>query len=133
MSKEKFSAVAPFLLVDGVLIFAIITLLQLDWIVNHTLYNYNLHFSFNWAVPYWAFLRTSLSLLTLAVTAVSILGYVYYRNFRKERERVVYICESCGNAWIELDGSFKINRKLPKFKILKSCPSCNKKLLDRPN
>lgn len=130
MSRGKFGAIAPFLLVDGTLIFAIVMLLQVDWIVHHTLYNYNLHFSFDWAVPYWTALRLSVTLLLLAVTAVTVLGYFSYRKTEREIEKTVFICRSCGDAWVELNGNVKIGDRLPKFKILKNCPSCNKKLLE---
>lgn len=126
----KFGAVAPFLLVAGVLVFAIVTLLQVDWIVNHTLYNYNLSFSFNWAVPYWTAFRISVILLILAITAVMVLGYFSYKKAERDTERTVFICKSCGDAWVRLNGSVKIGDRLPKFKILKTCPTCNKKLLE---
>ena len=42
----------------------------------------------------------------------------------------VFLCKSCGNAWSEVDRNVNVGSKLPKFKIVKSCPSCNKNLLD---
>lgn len=105
-------------------------LFQLNWIVHNTLYNYNLSFSLGWVVPYWTASRTCLGLLGLTTIASTILGYVSYRKARKKSEKVVFLCKSCGNAWTELDRSVRKNRKLPKFKILGSCPSCDKKLLN---
>ena len=128
MEIERLRAFAPFLLVDGVLVFVVVMLLQLDWIVNNTLYNYSLHFSIDWAVPYWTALRISLVLLVFAIGAVSVIGYGSYRKVRRESEKVVFVCKSCGNAWTELDRIVKTKDKLPKFKVLKTCPSCSKKL-----
>ncbi|RLI16533.1 hypothetical protein DRO44_05135, partial [Candidatus Bathyarchaeota archaeon] len=55
-SRSKY-VLAPFLLIDGVLVFGLIMLWELDCLVNYTLYSYNLVFSVDWAVPYWTFLR----------------------------------------------------------------------------
>jgi len=115
---------------DGALVLAMLMLFQLDWIVHSTLYNYNLSFSLGWAVPYWTASRTCLGLLGLTTIASTILGYGSYRKARKESEKIVLLCKSCGNAWTELDRSVRIKRKLPKFKILESCPSCDKKFLN---
>jgi len=114
-----------------VLILAMLLLLQLDRIVNNALYNYRLVFSLDWAVSYWTFFRISLGLLVFAVAAVTVVAYGSYRKVRKESEKVVFLCEFCGNAWSEIDRKVNVRSKLPKFKILKSCPSCNKNLLDK--
>lgn len=128
METRKLRTFAPFLLIDGVLAFAIVMLLQLDWIINNTLYQYDLHFSLNWAMPYWMALRTSLTLLVLAITAVNVIGYYSYKNAGTEGEKAIFICESCGNAWTKLDKIVKTKDKLPKFKVLQTCPSCSEKL-----
>jgi len=47
MGTERFRVFVPFLLMDGVLVFAVLMLLQLDWIVNNMLYSYGLSFSLN--------------------------------------------------------------------------------------
>jgi len=131
MGTERLRVLVPFLLIDGVLVLAMLLLLQLDWIVNNTLYDYRLVFSLDWAVPYWTFFRISLGLLVFAVAAVTVVGYGSCKKARKESEKVVFLCEFCGNAWSEIDRNVNVRSKLPKFKILKSCPSCNKKLLDK--
>jgi hypothetical protein len=128
METEKLGAFAPFLLIDGVLVFVMVMLLHLDWIVNNVLYDYSLVFNPDWAEPYWVALRISLALLVFAIAAVSVIGYDSYRKVKRESEKVVFICKSCGNAWTELDRIVKPKDKLPKFKVLKTCPSCSKKL-----
>lgn len=131
--ESRFRAVVPFLLVDGVLVLAMVMLLQLDWIVNHVLYDYGLVFSVNWAVPYWLVLRVCLVSLFLSVLFVSVFGCVAFRRAVRKRERVVFLCKSCGNGWVEVDKSVKIRGKLPRFRILFVCPSCDSALLDEDN
>jgi len=123
-------AVIPFVFVECVLVFAVLMLLRLDWIVNNVLYGYGLSFSVEWAVPYWVALRACLGLIGLTVIALAVVGYGSYKKARRESERVVFLCKSCGNAWIEVDRSVRVKGKLPKFKVLKSCPSCSVDLLD---
>lgn len=130
MRTEKLRALVPFLLMDGALVLAMLMLWQLDWIVHNTLYNYHLVFSLDWAVPYWTFFRISLGLLVLAVAAVTVVGYGSYKRAKRESEKIVFLCKSCGNAWNEVDRKVNVGSKLPKFKIVRSCPSCNKNLLD---
>ena len=130
MSTEKLGVLAPFLLVEGLLGFAALMLFQMDWIVNNMLYSYDLVFSMDWAMPYWTVLRIASGLVAFAMITVGVFGYVSYRNARSERESVVFICKSCGNAWTELNSNVKVKEGLPKFKILKSCASCDNKLLD---
>jgi len=130
MVNEKLSVVYPFLFIESLLCFALAVLLHLDWIVHNVLYRYNLVFSLDWAVPYWTALRIIMALLIVAAASIAVLGFQAYRRARKDAERVVYLCKSCGNAWTELDKSVKIKEKLPRFKILKSCATCDKKILD---
>lgn len=133
MADERLKVFVPFLLVDGVLVFAFLMLVQLDWFVHHTLYSYGLSFDLAWAEPYWSFVRIILGLLVFAVVVVTVVGYASYKKARREGGKVVFLCKSCGNAWSEIDRGVKVRNKLPKFKILKSCPSCNRKLLDEAN
>jgi predicted RNA-binding Zn-ribbon protein involved in translation (DUF1610 family) len=128
MEAEKLRVAAPFLLVDGVLIFVMVMLLRLDWIVNDVLYGYSLVFSVEWAVPYWTVLRSSLAMLVLAFAAVSVIGYGSYMKVKRESEKVVFVCKSCGTAWVELDKIPRTKSKSAKVKVLKTCPSCGKKL-----
>jgi len=58
------------------------------------------------------------------------MGFLAFRGARREAEKFVYIYKSCGNAWIELDRNVKVGAKLPKLKILRSCATCNRKILE---
>jgi hypothetical protein len=51
---------------------ALILLLQIDQLINDTLYSYGLVFSNDWAQPYWLFLRVSLALIIVAVFLISM-------------------------------------------------------------
>jgi Zn finger protein HypA/HybF involved in hydrogenase expression len=130
MNVERLRVFAPFLLVDAILVFAVLWLLHLDWIVHHMLYDYYLQFSLDWAVPYWMAFRTSLALLFFAFAAVTTVGYISSKRTELESEKTVFLCKSCGSAWTELNRNVRIRRELPKFRILLTCPSCDKKLLD---
>jgi len=76
--------------------------------------------------------KTSVGLasLFLSVVSVTAIGYVSFRKAKREREKMVFLCKSCGNAWTEVDKSVKIRGKLPKFRILFVCPSCDSTLVD---
>jgi len=130
MVDERLSVFVRFSFIEGVLVFAFVMLLHLDWIVHNMLYRYNLVFSLDWAVPYWTALRIAGGLIITAIASVAVLGFLAFRRARKETEKVVYICKSCGNAWVELDKNVKVGAKLPKFKILRSCATCNRKMLE---
>lgn len=123
-------AVVPFLFVVGVLVFAVFMVLQIDWLVNHTLYGYNLTFSLDWAVPYWAFLRTCLVLLGLAIAVVGFLGYRAYRRVEMLSLTPVYVCGSCGNVLTSTWAIIENVGGSSRIKTLKSCPRCNKELLE---
>ena len=64
---------------------ALVALLQLDTIVNETLYLYGLNFDMDWAVPYWNTIRTALAMvcLTLIVAIVVQISMVFYRPRKK--------------------------------------------------
>jgi len=58
-----------------------------DNIVNSTLYNYGLQFSYDWASPYWTILRTIQALLGLtAVFTVTNMIYVYRKYIHVKPE-----------------------------------------------
>lgn len=128
MKTERLRVFGPFLFIDGVLVLVIVMLLLLDWIVNNVLYDYSLVFSLYWAVPYWTALRISIALLLFAVVAVSVIGFGSYKKVRRESEKAIFVCRSCGMAWTQLDRIVKTGDKLPKFKVLKTCPNCTKKI-----
>lgn len=129
MEGERFRVFAPFLLVDGVLVFVMVLLLRLDWIVNDVLYGYGLVFSLGWALPYWAVLRVCFVLLVFGVGVVSVVGFGVCRRVRREGERVVFVCRSCGRAWVEVDRIVKVRGRLPGFRVLSSCGLCDGELL----
>lgn len=130
MNSEKLVKLIPFLVLDGAIILVIVLLLQLDWIVNNTLYDYGLQFDLNWAMSYWSILRISLGLLAFALLSITVVGYVSYRKAREESLKAVFICKSCGSALTKLSGSVHAEKTLPKFKVLRSCPLCDEKLLE---
>ena len=64
--------VALVVLGDAMLIAVIVLLLEIDKLVNYTLYGYGLVFSDDWAQPYWLLLRVSLALIVVAVILISL-------------------------------------------------------------
>jgi hypothetical protein len=64
--------VALVILGDALLLIVVILLLQIDWLVNGTLYGYGLVFSSDWAQPYWLLMRVSLVLIVVAVFLISV-------------------------------------------------------------
>jgi hypothetical protein len=77
--------------VDITLIVALILLLQIDKLINSTLYRYGLTFSTGWAEPYWAMLRSSLILIVIAIIVISIveLPYPSFGNRKKQGKEQV--------------------------------------------
>ena len=71
--------------VDVILIVALVLILQIDKLVNTTLYGYGLNFSTGWAEPYWAMLRSSLILIVAAIIIISAVE-LPYPSFSKERQ-----------------------------------------------
>ena len=57
---------------DLMLLVALVLLLEIDKIVNGTLYGYGLIFSNEWAQPYWLIFRVSLALIVAAVILISV-------------------------------------------------------------
>jgi hypothetical protein len=131
MDSRSEYALIPFLLIEGVLVFGIIILLQVDWVVNHTLYNYNLTFSLDWAVPYWTFLRIVFGAFLLAIIAIAVLGYGAYRRSKEKNMMPIYVCRACGSMWTSTFVGAKVEggKDSSKFRFLKSCPQCNRNLL----
>jgi hypothetical protein len=64
--------VALVILGDAMLLVAVILLLQIDQLVNGTLYSYGLVFSSDWAQPYWLLMRVSLALIVVAILLISV-------------------------------------------------------------
>ena len=64
--------VALVVLCDIMLIAAVVLLLQLDRLVNDTLYSHGLVFSYDWAAPYWMLFRITVVLIVVAVVVISL-------------------------------------------------------------
>ena len=131
MVQGKLSKLAPFLLIDGALILMAYVLLNVDWMVNHTLYEYGLIFSEYWYYGYKVALNTILGLLLSTITAVTILGLLKYRKTKVEIGKTVFICKSCGNALSKPEYSINTKHDLPEFRVIKKCPICDEKLVEK--
>jgi hypothetical protein len=70
VSKPRIALVA---LADGLVIIALIMLLQVDKLVHTTLYSYGLTYSSAWAEPYWLLFRIALIALVVAVLLFSLI------------------------------------------------------------
>jgi|YelNatPaOPRAMG01_1025707.scaffolds.fasta_scaffold25314_2 hypothetical protein len=131
MKAKDFGKFASYIFIEGVLVFAFIMLLQVDWLVNNILYEYNLRFSLGWAVPYVNYMWIIMFMLGFAMLATAVLGYVEYMRITRLRRVNVYICKSCGHAWASAWTQSEIGGgRDSKIKIVKSCPLCNEKLVE---
>lgn len=130
MRTRKLSSLLPYLAVDAAIIIIILLLAQIDWTVNHTLYNYGLTYSEDWAYYYWTALRIIQGLLAFAFAGVIILGVYSYKKAKEQLSKTIFICKSCGNALTRPIGNINIKDNLPNFQVLIECPSCNKQLLE---
>jgi hypothetical protein len=74
MSRAR---VALVVLGDIMLIIAVVLLLEIDKIVNVTLYNYGLVFSDNWAQPYGLMFRITVALIVIAIILISVVELPY--------------------------------------------------------
>ena len=57
---------------DLMLIGVVVLLLEIDKLVNGTLYGYGLIFSYDWAQTYWLLFRVSLILIVAAIILISV-------------------------------------------------------------
>jgi hypothetical protein len=80
MSKAK---VALVVLSDVMLVGAVALLLEIDKLVNGTLYYYGLVFSDDWAQPFWLMFRVTLALIVAAIIIISLVE-LPYPAFEKE-------------------------------------------------
>lgn len=78
--------VALVVLGDAMLVAAVVLLLEIDKLINGTLYGYGLVFSDNWAQPYWLMFRLTLALIVIAVILISVVELPYPR-LKKEPKR----------------------------------------------
>jgi hypothetical protein len=80
MSKAK---VALVVLSDVMLVGAVALLLEIDKLVNGTLYYYGLVFSDGWAQPFWLMFRVTVALIVAAIIIISLVE-LPYPAFEKE-------------------------------------------------
>jgi len=83
MSKVRAALVV---LGDVMLIAVVVLLLEIDKLVNGTLYNYGLVFSYDWAQSYWLLFRLSLTLIIVAIIIISVVE-LPYPAFREKTEK----------------------------------------------
>ena len=57
---------------DAMLIVTVVLLLEIDKLVNGTLYNYGLVFSYEWAQTYWLMFRLSVVLIVVAIILITV-------------------------------------------------------------
>lgn len=72
MSKPRIALV---IFADSLLVVVLVLILQIDKLVNGTLYNYGLTFSNNWAQPYWLMLRASLILIVVVIFLITLVEF----------------------------------------------------------
>ena len=73
---------------DAILITVVAALLQIDKIINGTLYDYSLTFSNDWAQPYWLMFRATVALIVIAVIIISIIELPYPAFEEKTEEEL---------------------------------------------
>jgi hypothetical protein len=123
----------------------------IDSIVHHQLYQFGLHFSYDWAYPYWMVLRTSLTLLGLIAVAASMnITYFFWQRFRRPKVAKVlkaaeqeakeakeeaslidvaapspslFQCTSCGRSITHPLRMLDFHSQRPK--MINICPFCN--------
>jgi len=94
-------------LIIGFAIIIIFLLLKIDSIIHNNLYSYGLQFSYEWANPYWLYLRLTLCLLfLLCITSCSL----FYLSSRETKDFEYIRCPIC-------------HKKIPKDSNI--CPNCN--------
>ena len=81
--------VALVLLGDAMLCVALVLIIQIDKLVNGTLYNFGLIFNDSWAQPYWLMLRTCMVLIVAAVILISVveLPYPAFQDKAEEKKK----------------------------------------------
>ncbi len=76
--------IAMVLLGDAMLCVALVLIVQIDNLVNSTLYNFGLSFSDAWAQPYWLMLRLSMVLIVASIFVISVVELPYPAFEEKE-------------------------------------------------
>lgn len=68
------------------LIAVVVLLLEIDKLVNGTLYGYGLVFSYDWAQSYWLVFRLSLVFIVVAIILISVVELPYPAFQEKSEE-----------------------------------------------
>ena len=92
--------IALVVLGDAMLCVALVLIVQIDNLVNGTLYNYGLSFSDNWAQPYWLMLRVSMALIVVAILVISVVE-LPYPLFEENKESEKEPEETAGEVMTE--------------------------------
>lgn len=129
-------------------------LLTIDTIVNYQLYQFGLQFSYDWANPYWLFIRMSLALLGIvAATSSFNIAFFFWKRLRKpkvlnaiqeeanvqqkeargekaaqdERAPLLFQCSSCGRSITHPLRLLEFHSQKPE--MINVCPFCNAAVL----
>jgi len=114
------------LLFTGLILAATVTvavsLSLLDNIVHRTLYNFGLHFSYEWASPYWTILRIIQASVGLTAT-FALIGtiYVYRKYIHAKPETKMTVSEKSAAA-----PSVAIEPPQPSISGLVKCVHCGR-------
>ena len=68
------------LLVAGLTVFAISLIMDVDWLVNRTMYQYGLQMDSAWATNYWAITRTSIALMAISFPLYIVISIATWFN-----------------------------------------------------
>jgi DNA-directed RNA polymerase subunit RPC12/RpoP len=137
---------------EAIALGVILLLLQLDTIINVSFYHYGLQFNYEWAAPYWTFLRLALGLLASIiglhlVTAIYIIlsdrtppaqsAQPHLRSPTKARPQkkannrangvtitaMPTVCSACGKTITQPLRMF--DSSAGKRRLVNVCPYCN--------
>lgn len=74
---------------DAMLCVALVMIIQIDQLVNGTLYSFGLVFNDSWAQPYWLMLRVCMILIVAAIILISVveLPYPAFQEKAEEAEQ----------------------------------------------
>jgi len=128
MVSEKWKSTLPYIAISAAILITTFLLARIDWITNHTLYDYGLIFNLEWASDYWFALRSIIVMLNISLAITIAAGFFAYRRAEKDIAKTIYICKTCGEALTKVKGSVSFEENMPKFKVLKNCPMCNNEL-----
>lgn len=117
-------------------IFVIFAVSRIDSIVNQQLYSFGLRFSYEWADPYWAFMRTIFVCIALpGAASVALLLLDAWRRVAPRKDQslrtnrlVPVTCPSCKKSFSNTLTMYDFSTG--KAELIKICPYCNTVLKD---